>query len=44
MRASIVLLAQNETGYQHLMRLASALWLDPARMGEMMRTFHCAGA
>src|SRR5580704_9273919 len=28
-RAPIVLLAQNETGYQHLMRLASALWLDP---------------
>src|SRR6202142_1321732 len=28
-RAPIVLLAQNETGYGHLMRLASALWLDP---------------
>jgi DNA polymerase III subunit alpha len=28
-RAPIVLLAQNEEGYQHLMRLASALWLDP---------------
>src|ERR1700729_1599148 len=28
-RAPIVLLAQNETGYQHLMRLASALWLGP---------------
>src|ERR1700678_1681138 len=28
-RAPIVLLAQSETGYQHLMRLASALWLDP---------------
>ena len=28
-RAPIVLLAQNETGYQRLMRLASALWLDP---------------
>ena len=28
-RAPIVLLAQNETGYGHLMRLVSALWLDP---------------
>src|SRR6202142_1678205 len=28
-RAPIVLLAQSETGYGHLMRLASALWLDP---------------
>jgi len=28
-RAPIVLLAQNEIGYGHLMRLASALWLDP---------------
>ena len=28
-RAPIVLLAQNETGYGNLMRLASALWLDP---------------
>src|SRR6202522_1911802 len=28
-RSPIVLLAQSETGYQHLMRLASALWLDP---------------
>src|SRR3984885_1078538 len=28
-RAPIVLLAQNETGYAHLMRLVSALWLDP---------------
>ena len=28
-RAPIVLLAQSETGYQHLMRLATALWLDP---------------
>ena len=28
-RAPIVLLAQNETGYRHLMRLVSGLWLDP---------------
>ena len=28
-RAPIVLLAQNETGYRNLMRLVSALWLDP---------------
>ena len=28
-RAPIVLLAQNEAGYGYLMRLASALWLDP---------------
>jgi DNA polymerase III subunit alpha len=28
-RAPIVLLAQNEAGYRNLMRLASALWLDP---------------
>jgi DNA polymerase-3 subunit alpha len=28
-RAPIVLLAQNETGYRHLMRLVSSLWLDP---------------
>jgi DNA polymerase III subunit alpha len=28
-RAPIVLLAQNESGYGHLMRLVSALWLDP---------------
>src|SRR5271156_3329491 len=28
-RAPIVVLAQSETGYGHLMRLASALWLDP---------------
>ena len=28
-RAPIVLLAQNETGYGNLMRLVSALWLDP---------------
>ncbi len=28
-RAPIVLLAQNETGYGNLMRLASDLWLDP---------------
>ncbi len=34
MRASIVLLAQNETGYRHLMRLASSLWLDPREGDE----------
>ena len=28
-RAPIVLLAQSEAGYRHLMRLASDLWLDP---------------
>jgi DNA polymerase III subunit alpha len=28
-RAPIVLLAQNEAGYRHLMRLVSSLWLDP---------------
>ena len=28
-RAPIVLLAQNEAGYRNLMRLVSALWLDP---------------
>ena len=28
-RAKIVLLAQSETGYRHLMRLVSSLWLDP---------------
>jgi DNA polymerase III subunit alpha len=28
-RAPVVLLAQNETGYGNLMRLVSALWLDP---------------
>ena len=28
-RAPLVLLAQNETGYGNLMRLVSALWLDP---------------
>ena len=28
-RAPIVLLAQSETGYRHLMRLVSSLWLDP---------------
>ncbi len=28
-RAPIVLLAQNEAGYRHLMRLVSGLWLDP---------------
>ena len=27
--APIVLLAQNEAGYRHLMRLVSGLWLDP---------------
>src|SRR5271166_499397 len=31
--APIVLLAQNEIGYRHLMRLVSSLWLDP-RDGE----------
>ena len=30
-RAPIVLLAQNEAGYLNLMRLVSALWLDPDR-------------
>jgi DNA polymerase III subunit alpha len=33
-RAPIVLLAQNETGYRHLMRLASSLWLDPKEGDE----------
>ena len=28
-RAPLVLLAQNEAGYRHLMRLVSSLWLDP---------------
>ena len=28
-RAPIVLLAQSEAGYRHLMRLVSSLWLDP---------------
>src|SRR6202011_5151871 len=28
-RAPVVLLAQSETGYRHLMRLVSSLWLDP---------------
>ena len=28
-RAPIVLIAQNETGYRHLMALTSSLWLDP---------------
>ncbi len=28
-RRPIVLLAQNDTGYRHLMRLVSSLWLDP---------------
>ena len=28
-RAPIVLLAQSEAGYRHLMRLVSGLWLDP---------------
>ncbi|HVP99430.1 MAG TPA: DNA polymerase III subunit alpha [Roseiarcus sp.] len=28
-RAPIVLLAQSEIGYRHLMRLGSSLWLDP---------------
>ena len=30
-RAPIVLLAQSEAGYRHLMRLVSGLWLDPKR-------------
>jgi DNA polymerase III subunit alpha len=33
-RAPIVLLAQNEAGYGHLMRLVSALWLDPTDGNE----------
>ena len=33
-RAPIVLLAQNETGYRHLMRLVSSLWLDPKEGDE----------
>ena len=33
-RAPIVLLAQNETGYRHLMRLVSSLWLDPREGDE----------
>src|SRR5271165_4684996 len=32
--APIVLLAQNETGYRHLMRLVSGLWLDPKEGDE----------
>ena len=30
-RAPLVLLAQNEAGYRHLMRLVSSLWLDPRK-------------
>jgi DNA polymerase-3 subunit alpha len=33
-RAPIVLLVQNETGYRHLMRLVSSLWLDPKEGDE----------
>jgi len=33
-RAPIVLLAQSEAGYRHLMRLASSLWLDPKEGDE----------
>ena len=38
-RAPIVLLAQNETGYRNLMRLVSALWLDPTDGDEAHITF-----
>jgi DNA polymerase-3 subunit alpha len=33
-RAPIVLLAQNEVGYRHLMALTSSLWLDPREGDE----------
>ncbi len=33
-RGPIVLLAQNEAGYRHLMRLVSGLWLDPKEGDE----------
>ena len=33
-RASLVLLAQSEAGYRHLMRLVSGLWLDPTEGDE----------
>ncbi len=33
-RAPVVLLAQNEAGYHHLMRLVSSLWLDPRNGDE----------
>ena len=47
-RAPIVLLAQNEAGYRHLMRLVSSLWLDPKEGDEPHLPFDalvgCRGA
>jgi DNA polymerase III subunit alpha len=43
-RARIVLLAQNEAGYRNLLRLVSALWLDPKDGDEAHIPFAALGA